>query len=368
MGLVGMMLAPLASQLSVDYLRTRDFAMRPRLWMELMTRTQASISFGPPFGYDLVARRLRPGQAAEYDLSHWRVAGVGAEMIRAEVLERFARRLAPADFQPQGFTACYGMAECALAVSFAPLGQGLRVDRVDGDRLSHSGQALPRAAPGSSGQEQHPASYVDCGPVLPELEVQIRDPAGRVLPERHVGEVFVHGPSVMSGYFGDREASRKVLAADGWLKTGDIGYQADGHLFVTGRQKDLIIVNGRNIWPQDLEYIAEQQPEVRPGDALAFAAPTDDGEQTVLVVQCRESDPKRRADLVRRLRRQVYEELAVDCVIDLVPLHTLPRTSSGKLSRSWARLDYLGHGSRQRRGHDQDAATPRRTEPHSKAL
>jgi fatty-acyl-CoA synthase len=192
---------------------------------------------------------------------------------------------------------------------------------------------------------------------------------GRELPERHAGEVFVRGPSVMSGYFGDPEASRKVLSADGWLKTGDIGYQADRHLFLTGRQKDLIIVNGRNIWPQDLEYIAEQQPEVRPGDALAFAAPTDDGgEQTVLVVQCRESDPERRAALVQRLRRQVYEELAVDCVIDLVPLHTLPRTSSGKLSRSWARLDYLGHGGRQQRGHSQETASPPRAISRRKAL
>jgi len=142
---------------------------------------------------------------------------------------------------------------------------------------------------------------------------------------------------------------------DGWLKTGDIGYQADGHLYLTGRQKDMIIINGRNIWPQDLEYIAEQQPEVRAGDALAFSAPADDsgGEKTVLVVQCRESDPGRRADLVRRIKRQVYEELAVDCVIDLVPPHTLPRTSSGKLSRSWARLNFLGDSGRKQRGRRQ---------------
>jgi fatty-acyl-CoA synthase len=368
MGLVGMLLAPVACQLSVDYIKTRDFAMRPRLWMDLMTRTRASISFGPPFGYDLVARRLRPGQAAEYDLSRWRVAGVGAEMIRAEVLQRFAERLAPAGFRPQGFSACYGMAECALAVSFAPLGQGLRVDRVDGDRLSHTGRAVALSAHGDGG-EQHPASYVDCGPVLPELEVEIRDAAGQELPDRQAGEIFVRGPSVMSGYFGDPEASRKVLTADGWLKTGDIGYRADGHLFLTGRRKDLIIVNGRNIWPQDLEYIAEQQPEVRPGDALAFAAPGEAGaEQTVLVVQCRESDPERRSDLIRRLRRQVYEALAVDCVIDLVPLHTLPRTSSGKLSRSWARLDYLGHSGRHQRGSHQGTAHPGTAPAQSKAV
>ena len=354
MGLVGMVLAPLACQMSVDYLNTRDFAMRPRLWLELMTRSQASISFGPPFGYDLAARRVRPGQAPDYDLSHWRVAGVGAEMVRAEVLERFSKRLAPAGFKAESFAVCYGMAECALAVSFATLGQGPRVDWVDGEHLSRTGEALPVSADAVQGDQSTLNGYTDCGQPLAGLEVQIRSATGDELPERRSGEVFVRGQSVMRGYFGDAEATRKVLSKDGWLKTGDIGYRAEGHLYLTGRQKDMIIINGRNIWPQDLEYIAEQQPEIRSGDALAFSAPADDGgETTVLVVQCRETDSGRRADLVRRIKRQVYEELAVDCIIDLVPLHTLPRTSSGKLSRSWARLDYLGHSGRQQRGQRQ---------------
>jgi len=351
MGLVGMVLAPLACQISADYLNTRDFAMRPRLWMELMTRSKATVSFGPPFGYDLVSRRLRPGQAQQFDLSHWRLAGVGAEMIRAEVLERFARRLAPAGFRDGAFTACYGMAECALAVTFAPLGVGVGVDRVHGEHLSRSGRAIPVGPEETPEHEQHINCYVDCGAALPNFEVEIRDDRGRPLPDRHAGVLYVRGPSVMSGYFGDGEATRKVLAEDGWLKTGDIGYRVEGHLYVTGRQKDMIIVNGRNIWPQDLEQIAEQQPEIRPGDALAFSVPDPDGgEQTILVVQCRVSDPSKRTELVKRLKRQVYEELAIECVIDLVPPHTLPRTSSGKLSRSWARLDYLGHSGRQQRG------------------
>lgn len=354
MGLVGMVLAPLACQISVDYLNTRSFAMRPYLWLELMTSSQATISFGPPFGYDLAARRVRPGQAQNYDLSHWRVAGVGAEMVRAEVLQRFSERLTPAGFKAESFAVCYGMAECALAVSFATLGQGPRVDWVNGDHLSRTGEALPVSIDAIQANESNLNGYTDCGRPLAELEVQIRSPAGDELPERRSGEVFVRGQSVMCGYFGDAEATRKVLSKDGWLKTGDIGYRADGHLYLTGRQKDMIIINGRNIWPQDLEYIAAQQPEIRAGDALAFSAPNDDsGEKTVLVVQCRESDPGRRADLVRRIKRQVYEELAVDCIVDLVPLHTLPRTSSGKLSRSWARLDYLGHSGRQQRGQRQ---------------
>ncbi|HHO69372.1 MAG TPA: fatty acyl-AMP ligase, partial [Gammaproteobacteria bacterium] len=124
MGLVGLVLVPVAAQTSVDYLDTRDFAMRPRQWLNLMTRTKATISFSPPFGYELCARRLRPGEASKYDLSNWRVAGVGAEMIRAETLVRFAEALAPAGFNDKAFLACYGMAECSLAISFAPLFEG----------------------------------------------------------------------------------------------------------------------------------------------------------------------------------------------------------------------------------------------------
>jgi fatty-acyl-CoA synthase len=146
----------------------------------------------------------------------------------------------------------------------------------------------------------------------------------------------------MSGYFGNTEATQAALTADGWLDTGDIGYRAGGDIFLTGRQKDMIIINGRNVWPQDLEHIAEQQPELRPGDALAFSAPGPDGaETTVLVVQCRESAPGPRRALIDRMRRLIAQELAVDCHIELVAPHTLPRTSSGKLSRSRARLDFI---------------------------
>lgn len=342
MGLVGMVLAPLAAQLSVDYLDTRVFAMRPRRWLELMSKSQATISLGPPFGYDLVSRRLRPGEAQRFDLSNWRVAGVGAEMIRAETLDRFARRLAPAGFNPKSFLACYGMAECSLAVSFAPIDRGLRVDHVDGAHLATHGAALPVAADDERASQTNVNSYVDCGQPMPGHEVEIRDAQGRRLPERRVGVVHVRGPSVMTGYLGQPEATRDVLSSDGWLNTGDLGYQVGGSIHVTGRQKDLIIVNGRNVWPQDLEHIAEQQPEVRPGDALAFAAPDVDGaDHPVIVVQCRESDQAKRSQLVMRIKTRIREELAIECMVDLVPLHTLPRTSSGKLSRSEARRNFL---------------------------
>ncbi len=346
MGLVGLMLTPVASQVSVDYLGTREFAMRPRQWLALMSRNRATISFGPPFGYELCTRRLRPGEAAKFDLSAWRVAGVGAEMIRTEALRNFARALAPAGFREEAFLPCYGMAECSLAVSFAPLNQGLKVDQVDAERLALEGEAVPAPDDGRRTNE-----FVDCGTLLPGFQMRILDENGREVPERRIGTIHLRGPSVMSGYFDDPESSAEVLSQDGWLNTGDLGYRVGDRLFLTGREKDLIIVNGRNIWPQDLEYLAHQQPEVRPGDALAFGVPDAEGDRVILVVQCRETDERKRADLIERIRSQVQAEVGVDCTVELVPLHTLPRTSSGKLSRSKARQNYITqHGLVQSRG------------------
>jgi fatty-acyl-CoA synthase len=340
MGLVGLVLVPVASQVSVDYLDTREFAMRPRQWLNLMTKTKATISFGPPFGYELCTRRLRPGEASKYDLSNWRVAGVGAEMIRSETLTRFAKALEPAGFDEKAFLACYGMAECSLAISFAPLFEGHSTDCVDGDHHSDHQEALPIHLSENPGRAR---CFVECGQPLPEYEVEIRDDGGRVLPDRQSGSIFVRGPSVMSGYFNAPDETAAALSEDGWLNTGDIGYRVDGSLIITGRKKDLIIINGRNIWPQDLEYLAEHQPEVRIGDALAFSVPNpDDGEEIcILVVQCRESDQNKRANLISRLNRLVHLELGIDVYVELVPLHTLPRTSSGKLSRSKARQNFM---------------------------
>ena len=339
MGLVGLILGPVVSQLSVDYLGTREFAMRPRLWLGLMSQNRSTISFSPPFGYALCARRVRETDLERFDLSAWRVAGVGAEMIRASWLRRFADALGGAGFRSSAFLPCYGMAECSLAVSFAPLGQGLEVDRLDADLLAHDRIARPVGPTDKPGRD---SEFVNCGRPLPDYEVEIRAADGSLVPERHCGVIFLRGPSVMSGYANNEEASRAALSDDGWLNTGDVGYRAGDSLFITGRAKDLLIINGRNIWPQDLEYIAEQQPEVRPEDASAFSIPGEDGsEVAVLVVQCRERDAFRQASLVERLKQRIQSEFGIACLIELVPLHTLPRTSSGKLSRSGARLDFL---------------------------
>jgi len=339
LGLVGLVLAPLTSQVTVDYLGTREFAMRPKQWLTLMSRNKATISISPPFGYELCNRRLREGEAEQLDLSAWRVAGVGAETIRPQILYDFAEALGPGGFDCKAFLAGYGMAECSLAVSFAPLNEGLSVDRVDAEQLALYERAQPV---GKDTPIERVSEFVNCGVPLSTFEVEVRDASGKVVPERHIGVIHVRAPSVMSGYFNEAEITAQTLSRDGWLNTGDIGYQTAEGLIITGRKKDLIIINGRNIWPQDLEQIAEQQPELRPGDALAFAVPSMDGADTVvMVVQSRENDAEQLAELSKRLQGLVHTEMGVDCHIELVPLHTLPRTSSGKLSRSKARLNYI---------------------------
>lgn len=343
MGLVGFVLGPIASQLSVDYLSTRDFAMRPRQWLNLMTKSQATISFSPSFGYELCVRRLREDSSKEsYDLSAWRIAGVGAETIRADSLERFAKALEPSGFKSNAFLACYGMAECSLAISFASLNIGIQVDHVDADDLSNNRKARLAYANTSEEDTTRISKFVNCGVPLPGYEVEIRDNKGTVLDDRQSGTIFVRGASTMTGYFNDPVLTQDVLSEDGWLDTGDIGYWVQDSLVIIGRSKDMIIINGRNIWPQDLEYVAERQPEVRPGDSSAFSVSGPDGEEVaIMVVQCREGDSQKRDDLIDRLGSRIQKEISIPCYIELIAPRTLPRTSSGKLSRSRAKADFL---------------------------
>ncbi len=337
MGLVGFVLGPIVSQLSVDYLRTRDFAIRPVQWLRIISRNRCTIAFSPPFGFELCARRVRANDLVTLDLSSWRAAGVGAEMIRPWILENFAEKLAPAGFNPKAFLPCYGLAEASLAVSFPALGTGLEVMQVDANALSENGLAVQ--VEGGKGRTN---SFVNCGRPLPEHEVCIVNDLGKSLTDSRLGRVLVRGPSLMLGYLNNPESTARVMQADGWLDTGDLGYMHDGSLYLTGRRHDVIIVNGRNIRAQDLEELAENQPEVRIGDASAFAVSSASGVPTiVIVVECRLADQAERQTVVLRLQRMVYEGFGIRCLVELVASHTLPRTSSGKLSRTAARQGFL---------------------------
>ena len=328
MGLVGFLLTPVATQLSVDYLRTQDFAMRPLQWLKLISKNRGTVSVAPPFGYELCQRRVNEKDLAELDLSCWRVAGIGAEPISAEQLHQFAECFRQVNFDDKTFMPCYGLAENALAVSFSDEGSGVVVNEVDRDILEYQGKAV---APGA--ETRAVSTFVNCGKALPEHGIEIRNEAGMPVAERVVGHICISGPSLMSGYFGD-QASQDEIAATGWLDTGDLGYLLDGYLYVTGRIKDLIIIRGRNIWPQDIEYIAEQEPEIHSGDAIAFVTAQ---EKIILQIQCRISDEERRGQLIHALAARIQSEFGVTAAIDLLPPHSIPRTSSGKPARAEAK-------------------------------
>ncbi|GAN93664.1 acyl-CoA synthetase [Gluconobacter thailandicus F149-1 = NBRC 100600] len=334
MGLVGFFLTPLTCQLTVDLLPTREFARRPHVWLDLISRNRGTIAYSPSFGYELCSRRS--GQA-ELDLSCWRIAGIGGDMIRHHILEGFAERFASNGFDARAFVASYGMAEATLAISFAPLNTGIQTDTIDLRTLEKDGLAQPSNDPSHALR-----TFVLCGEPLPEHEIEVRDPSGKVQPDRHVGCVFVRGPSLMCGYFRRPEETEAVLDADGWLNTGDLGYHLNGQIVVTGRAKDLIIINGRNIWPQDLEWSAESEiSTLRSRDVAVFSVETETGESIVALVQCRATEEENRNSLRDEVTSLFRRQHGVDVRVVLVPPRTLPQTSSGKLTRARAKAMLL---------------------------
>jgi fatty-acyl-CoA synthase len=338
MGLVGCLLSPTALQISVDYLKTEDFARRPLAWLDMITRNPGtSCSYSPTFGYDICSRRMSSQTRAEdrFDLSRWRIAGNGADMIRPDVMQAFVDCFAPAGFKASAFCPSYGLAEATLAVSLMPPGEGIRLELVEENELSGS-------APGAQDQPKRYRAVVNCGRPVTGMEVEIRGPGGELLPDRGIGQVFVRGASVMHSYFRDQESTRAVLSEDGWLDTGDMGYLSKGYIFIVGRAKDMIIINGRNHWPQDIEWAVEQLPGFKSGDIAAFAITGPSGEETpAVLVHCRVSDAKERGRLRDEIRERVRAITGITPVVELVPPRTLPRTSSGKLSRTKARNLYL---------------------------
>ena len=309
---------------------------RPLAWLDLITRNPGTtLSYSPTFGYDICARRIssQSNVAERFDLSRWRLAGNGADMIRPDVMQSFVNAFAPAGFKAGAFTPSYGLAEATLAVTVMPPGEGIRVELVEEERLSGTGRDLSR-----------PARYraiVNCGKPLPDMEVEIRGEKGEVRKDHQIGKVWCRGPSVMHSYFRNEEATAECLVG-GWLDTGDMGYTAQGYLFIVGRAKDMIIINGKNHWPQDIEWAVEQLPGFNHGDIAAFAIEMEGGEEApAVLVHCRVSDPEERVRLRDTIRDKVRSITGMNCVVELVPPRTLPRTSSGKLSRAKAKRLYL---------------------------
>ncbi|WP_422328180.1 fatty acyl-AMP ligase [Sphingorhabdus sp.] len=335
MGLVGCFLSVVANQVSTDYMKTEDFARRPLAWLDMISRADGSvISYSPTFGYDICARRIssQTHVSERFQLGHWRLAGNGADMIRPDVMQGFVDAFGEAGFNARAFLPSYGLAEATLAVSIMPPGEGIRVELVEESELT--------GMPGAPDRPKRYRAIVNCGKAVKDMTIEVRDENGAILPDRAIGKVWCTGPSLMEGYFRDPEATAACMK-DGWLDTGDMGYLSDGYIYVVGRAKDMIIINGKNHWPQDIEWAVEQLPGFKSGDIAAFAI-TNGGEETpAVLVQCRTSDEDERTKLREQIRDKVRSVTGMNCVVELVPPRTLPRTSSGKLSRTKARNLYL---------------------------
>ena len=335
MGLIGFVIAPIHHRVPVSFMSPMTFLKRPVTWLEILSKHRGTITYGPNFSYAITQKRVRDRDLSGLDLSCVRVAGCGAEPIQADTLRAFAARFGQFGFRESAFVPSYGMAEYTLAIAFS---NGIPTDRVRAEALWAEGSAEP-AADDASGEA---VEIVGCGRAFGRHGIRVVDTETReVLPDRRVGEIEVSGPSVMQGYFEMPEKTRETVSEEGWLKTGDLGYLVGGEVFICGRAKDVIIVNGKNYYPQDLEWAGSEVEGVRPGNVIAFPSHKEGlgREAVVVVAETKLSDGKEKlaADIKTRIAQATG--LTVDEVV-VVDAGTVPKTSSGKLQRARARTLY----------------------------
>ena len=334
MGLVGMAIGAMYTPAEAVLMAPEVFVRRPVEWLRTISRHRATISFAPNFAYDLAVRRVKDADLADLDLSSWRVAGCGAEPIHAPTLNAFAEKFRDAGFRDTSFLPGYGLAEHVLAATLSPRGRPLKVERLLADDVN--GRRLATDANGSTADT---VSVVACGPSFPGHDVAIVDEDGRPLAERQIGEIVLSGPSVSPGYYNDPDTTRRAIR-DGRLFTGDLGYLSSGELFVCGRVKDLIIVNGRKYHPQDLEWGVADLAGIRSGRVVAFGT-ADHGGPDRAVVVAEPSGTVPADELTTAIKRRIADVcgLILDDVV-LVPSGTVARTTSGKVRRAATKMLY----------------------------
>lgn len=356
MGLIGTILHPIMSGVPVVLMSPLDFLQRPLRWLQALTHYQATASAGPNFAYDLCVRKSTPEQRALLDLRSWTVAFNGAEPIRAETLDRFATAFAPYGFRREAFVPCYGLAEATLIVSGSATQSAPTVLPLQSAALTRR-QVQPAECHGPETQ-----ILVGCGPIVGRQCVEIVNPETNLPCDSYeIGEIWITGSSVARGYWNQPEetaaAFQAHLAETGagpFLRTGDLGFVADGELFVTGRCKDLIVVDGRNHYPQDIELTVEQcHPALRPGCCAAFALQSDGPERLVIAVEVERQrrqagpdeafapnaarsdaiapEPQEIVTAIRHAIAQMHDLRVGD--VALLKAGTIPKTSSGKIQR-----------------------------------
>jgi fatty-acyl-CoA synthase len=351
MGLIGFVVGTIFTDIPVVFLPTASFVRNPRIWLDKIHQHRGTITYAPNFAYALVTKRLKDKDVQDLDLSCLHRAGCGAEPIQAKTLREFATKLAPAKFDPRAFLPSYGMAEATLAITFVPHTTGVRSDVIDKTGLE-TGEAKAIAAGGPAEGEptagvaterEESQELVNCGRPFPEHHVAVVDEAGNRLGDRQVGQIITRGPSVSAGYYEEPELTAEAFkpGPDGaiWLYTGDLGYMVDGEVFICGRLKDMIIVRGRNFYPNDLEWIVSELPSVRRGNVVAFGANVGESEEVVIAAEAFQADAEALKQTIAQAILANFSLTVHEVVI--VPQGTLPRTSSGKPQRRKTRQMYL---------------------------
>lgn len=334
MGLIGFMLAPVWYGVPTIYIPPLDFIKQPSRWMKAMNDYKGTIAFAPNFAYALAKRRTKAEKLIDWDLSHVKVMGCGAEPNHPGTLQSFLDHFAPAGLKEKALLPVYGMAEATLAVSFIDLEETMTIDIIDAEEYQTQKVANP-----ISGEGQKSLEFVCCGRAFPEHRLSIINEDGEVLPERHVGQIVFEGASITPGYYKEVEKTKETFTEKGLL-TGDLGYLADGELYVTGRMKDIIILNGRNYDPQSIEWIVQEIDGVRKGNVVSFSVPGAQTESLVIVAEIKDDiDSDALSDLIKTT---VKEELFLSASdVLLVGRGQLPKTSSGKLQRRKTREQFI---------------------------
>ena len=330
MGLIGFVLGPIICDVPVVLLSTEAFARRPSVWLEALSRYRGTITFAPNFAYDFATKQIRDRDLEGIDLTALRIAGCGAEPINPQVLRAFAARFASVGFAEEALTPTYGMAESTLAVAFHPHNTPMKTEHVCGSEL-RQGRAVP-VGPGSGAVEM-----VSCGVALPGHSLWVADAEGIPVAERVVGEIVTRGRSVSPGYYDNRASTAKTFR-DGTLHTGDLGYMAEGDLYVCGRLKDLIIIRGANFHPQDIERAVARLPGIRRGNVAVFSVPEAGNETLIVVAEGSVRDSETLTGSIGEAVRRAVGVTPSDIVI--ARPGTLPKTTSGKLQRQKTKTLY----------------------------
>jgi acyl-CoA synthetase (AMP-forming)/AMP-acid ligase II/acyl carrier protein len=336
MGLIGFHIYMFANRLQVNLMSTELFIRRPLLWITLAARKRATILCSPNFGYRHFLKVLDDRPIEGLDLSSVRLVFNGAEPISVDLCEEFLDRLAPAGLAPSAMFPVYGLAEAALAVSFPPVGRPCRSVTFNRHRLG----ACKRVETVSPG-DKNAVVFMGVGSAIPYCRVRIADDEDLALPDGQVGHIHISGQNVTQGYYENAEANSLALTADGWLRTGDLGVVYEGELYITGRAKEIIFVNGQNYYPQDLEGIAQQVEALELGKVVAAGVRLPNAQTDHLVVFVLHRTSLREfVPIAAQVARVISERAGLE-VQEVVPVKRIPKTTSGKIQRHLLEQSYI---------------------------